>query len=160
MEPFDKLIKEYYVPDVPTEVVMYLHMASHKIISKTEEISERFGITRAQFNILNILYNQYPQTATVNLLRERTLVVKSDVSRIVMRLQKAGLIDCTVNKNDRRSFDILINEKGRSLFDEVVKHKEELLKPFLAFSSEEIAQLKSTLRKLLAELEKENGAKV
>ena len=154
MESFKQLITEYYVPDLPSEVIMYLHMASYKIVAKTDEIALRFGITRTQFNILNILYHHYPKTANNNLLKDRTLIVKSDVSRIVKRLQKAGMVESTVDKGDRRAVNILITENGRKMFEEIIKHKDELLKPILVLSTEEITQMRSSLRKLLTELEK------
>ena len=154
MEPFKKLITELYVPDIQAEVLTYIYMVSYKMDANTEKITEQYGITRAQFNILNILNQHFPQSATVSLLKERTVVVKSDVSRIVMRLQKAGLIDTSINAKDRRSLNIKINEKGRGLFADIVKHKEELLKPFNSFTEIEIMQMKSYLRKLLTEIEK------
>ena len=159
MEPFEKLVSQLYVPDIQVEVLTYLYIASYRMDSNTEEIAQRFGITRAQFNILNILNQSYPEPCTVGTLRERTLVVKSDISRIVTRLQKAGLVDCTVNKNDRRVLHVLISEKGRELFQDMIKQRDELLEPFNILSSEEILSMRNLLRKLLTQLEKKEEMK-
>lgn len=69
-------------------------------------------LTLQQFNILRILRGQYPNPATVNLLKERMLDKMCDASRIVDRLiQKEFVTRCT-NKTDRRAVDIKISPKG------------------------------------------------
>lgn len=72
-------------------------------------------ITPQQFNILRILRGQYPQPATINLLKERMLDKMSDASRIVERLVQKGLVSRCISKQDRRAVDIVINEKGLEL---------------------------------------------
>lgn len=72
-------------------------------------------ITLQQYNILRILRGQFPNPATVNLLRERMLDKMSDASRIVDRLYKKGLLSRSTNERDRRAVDILITKKGLDL---------------------------------------------
>jgi DNA-binding MarR family transcriptional regulator len=73
---------------------------------------EKHQITLQQFNILRILRGQYPNPATINLLKERMLDKMSDASRIVERLVQKGLVTRCVNQKDRRAVDIVINDKG------------------------------------------------
>lgn len=153
MKPFEKLIGDYYIPDAHAEVLTYLYIASYKMDAKTEEITQRFGISRAQFNILNLLNQQYPEPSTIGSLRNRTLVTKSDVSRIVKRLQKAGLVESSVDENDRRLVNVVISEKGRNLFAKIVENRQELLRPFEKLSEGEVLSMKTLLKKLLAEVE-------
>lgn len=72
-------------------------------------------ITLQQYNILRILRGQFPNPATVNLLRERMLDKMSDASRIVDRLYKKGLLSRSTNSKDRRAVDIFITQKGLDL---------------------------------------------
>jgi len=47
---------------------------------------EKHKLTSQQFNVLRILRGQYPNAATVNLIKERMIDKMSDASRIVDRL--------------------------------------------------------------------------
>lgn len=76
-------------------------------------------ITLQQYNILRILRGQFPNPATVNLLRDRMLDKMSDASRIVDRLYKKGLLNRSTNAKDRRAVDIFITKKGLELLKEL-----------------------------------------
>ncbi len=80
-----------------------------------------FDITSNQYNILRILRGQYPNPATINLLRERMIDKMSDVSRLVERLRQKGLVKRALCKADRRRVDVLIAEKGLNLLAEIDK---------------------------------------
>jgi DNA-binding MarR family transcriptional regulator len=69
-------------------------------------------LTLQQFNILRILRGQYPNPATINLLKERMLDKMCDASRIVDRLIQKEFVTRCVNNDDRRAVDIRISEKG------------------------------------------------
>jgi DNA-binding MarR family transcriptional regulator len=75
----------------------------------------KYDITMQQFNILRILRGQFPNSCSINLLRERMLDKMCDASRMVDRLQQKELLVRTVNKKDRRAVDIVISEKGLEL---------------------------------------------
>ncbi len=80
---------------------------------------DKFDITNQQFNILRILRGQYPNPATINILKERMLDKMSDASRIVDRLVQKKLVTRTVNKKDRRAVDILISQLGLDVLDSI-----------------------------------------
>jgi DNA-binding MarR family transcriptional regulator len=75
----------------------------------------KYHITLQQFNVLRILRGQYPNPATVNLIKERMLDKMSDASRIVDRLIEKGMVTRCTNKDDRRAVDIGISDKGLEL---------------------------------------------
>lgn len=109
---------------------------------------EKQNITIQQFNILRILRGQYPNPATVNLLKERMVDKMSDASRIVDRLVQKGLVSRCTNTKDRRAVDIRISEEGLKILgimDEEFKIKD-LLKGNL--TEEEAGQLSDLLDKL------------
>lgn len=78
---------------------------------------DKYEVTNQQFNVLRILRGQYPNPATINILKERMLDKMSDASRIVDRLVQKELVTRTINKKDRRAVDILINKKGLDVLD-------------------------------------------
>jgi len=118
------------------------------INNETRCLFERNNITIQQFNILRILRGQYPNPATVNLLKERMVDKMSDASRIVDRLVQKGLVSRCTNKKDRRAVDIRISEQGLAVLQKMdVEFK---IKDFLKdnLTEEEAGQLSDLLDKL------------
>lgn len=105
-------------------------------------------ITLQQFNILRILRGQYPNPATVNLLKERMLDKMSDASRIVERLVQKELAQRCVNEKDRRAVDIRISPKGLEILEKLDKEmsSSDLLKDHI--SDADAAMLSSLLDKM------------
>jgi len=116
--------------------------------NQTRSLFEKQNITIQQFNILRILRGQYPNPATVNLLKERMVDKMSDASRIVDRLVQKGLVSRCTNTKDRRAVDIRISEEGLkilAIMDDEFKIKD-LLRDNL--TEEEAGQLSDLLDKL------------
>ncbi len=116
------------------------------IVSKHQQFFKRFDITMQQYNILRILRGQYPGTANINLLKDRMLDKMSDVSRLVERLRKAGLVDRKSCESDRRAVDVVITQKGLDLLDAIDEQIDELQHDMTSTLSEKEAQ---QLNKLL-----------
>jgi DNA-binding MarR family transcriptional regulator len=109
---------------------------------------ERHNLTQQQFNVLRILRGQYPNPATINMIKERMLDKMSDASRIVDRLIQKGLVSRCTNNKDRRAVDIRISEAGLEILskmDEEFKTKD-MLKNNL--TEEEAGKLSDLLDKL------------
>lgn len=106
---------------------------------------EKHNLTPQQFNVLRILRGQYPNPATVNLIKERMLDKMSDASRIVDRLVQKGLVSRCTNNKDRRAVDIRISDAGLDILSRMdVQFKtREVLKNNL--SEEEAGQLSDLL---------------
>jgi DNA-binding MarR family transcriptional regulator len=109
---------------------------------------EKYNLTQQQFNILRILRGQYPNPATVNLLKERMLDKMSDASRIVDRLVQKGLVSRCTNTKDRRAVDIRISDKGMEILERM--DNEFKTKDFLKdnLTDEEAGKLSDLLDKL------------
>lgn len=118
------------------------------INNQTRCLFERNNITIQQFNILRILRGQYPNPATVNLLKERMVDKMSDASRIVDRLIQKELVSRCTNKKDRRAVDIRISEQGLAVLQkmDVEFRIKDVLKSNL--TEEEAGQLSDLLDKL------------
>jgi DNA-binding MarR family transcriptional regulator len=109
---------------------------------------EKYNVTQQQFNILRILRGQYPNPATVNLLKERMIDKMSDASRIVDRLVQKGLVSRCTNTKDRRAVDIRISDEGLGILCKMDGEfvSKDLLKNNL--TEEEAGQLSDLLDKL------------
>ncbi len=108
----------------------------------------KYDITSNQFNILRILRGQYPNPATVNLLKERMLDKMSDASRLVERLRLKGFIKRELKPNDRRCVDVVITDKGLHLLKEIDKLNDKHDSFLKNLSESEAKKLNSLLDKL------------
>ena len=108
----------------------------------------KYGITSNQYNILRILRGQYPNPATVNLLKERMLDKMSDASRLVERLRIKGFAKRDLSSKDRRCVDIIITEKGLHLLKGIDKLNDKHDSFLKNLSESEAKKLNSLLDKL------------
>lgn len=109
---------------------------------------ERFDLTPQQYNALRILRGQFPKAATVNLIKERMIDKMSDASRIVERLRLKNLLDRTTAAYDRRAVDIVINQGGLNLLEQIDQHIHEFENCFESLDFEEVKTLNILLDKL------------
>lgn len=91
------------------------------LVNLYSNLFSKHDITSNQYNILRILRGQYPNPATVNLLKERMLDKMSDASRLVERLRIKGFIKRDLSSKDRRCVDVIITDKGLHLLKEIDK---------------------------------------
>ena len=70
------------------------------------------GITLTQFNVLRILQEMYPDTLSCNDIRNRLLERGPDLTRLLDRLEKRGLIVRSRSKRDARSREIGLTEEA------------------------------------------------
>lgn len=109
---------------------------------------KKYEISPQQFNILRILRGQYPNPATINLLKERMLDKMSNASRLVEKLRVKGLVERTICQNDRRAVDVIITEEGLKLLNILDRCEKEWEKHFHTLDSGEAKSLNELLDKL------------
>ena len=95
------------------------------LVNHHAEHLKKSGITGAQYNVLRILRGQYPNPASVNLLKERMLDKMSDASRLVERLLQKDLVDRKICSDDRRRVEVIITERGLNLLKELDQKDDE-----------------------------------
>ncbi len=106
------------------------------------------GNKRGQDSILTVI-SQNPGI-TQKEIGEILSIQPASVSELLMKLERKGLVLREKDENDRRSIKVQLTEEGQSNLAEL---KEETSDPFLALSVEEQEQLRSLLKKLLADWE-------
>ncbi|RLD26256.1 MAG: MarR family transcriptional regulator [Bacteroidetes bacterium] len=109
---------------------------------------KKYGLATPQFNVLRILQGQLPEAVSIGLVKERMLTNNSDVSRIVDRLFKKGLVERKECDADRRQKDVYISQKGVELLEKIAiceKQHDEVLSNL---SLKEVEQLNNLLDKI------------
>lgn len=82
-------------------------------------IFKEHKLTPQQYNSLRILRGQYPDAASVNLLKDRMIDKMSNVSRIIDKLKAKDLVTRRPCKHDRRQVDVKITDKGLKLLEAI-----------------------------------------
>ncbi len=95
--------------------VNILYTSSFMLKMKTKTLRP-FNISLQQFNILNILNNEFPEPSTVKPLAEQMLDETSNVSRLIDKLSAKGFVQRTNGLKDRRKVEISITKKGLEVF--------------------------------------------
>jgi len=74
-----------------------------------------YGITGTQYNVLRILRGAEPEGLCRNELRDRMLTRMPDVTRLLDRMEEAGLVERTRDTEDRRMVSSRITKKSMQL---------------------------------------------
>lgn len=130
------------------KLAVNLIFSSSWLMNLQDKIFQNYNITGNQYNILRILRGQYPNPASINLLKERMLDKMSDASRLVERLRKKGLVERKLSSCDRRKVDVIISNKGLLLLENIDKHNEEYDSFFNSISEDEAKLLNYLLDKM------------
>ena len=113
-----------------------------------EETLSRFNISWHQFNVLRILRGQFPDSVTMNSIKERMIDKNSDVTRIADRMHAKKLLKRTRSSRDRRSVKVLITQKGLDILAELDKKEEGLYGGLKNLSEKEVKKLNAMLEKI------------
>jgi DNA-binding MarR family transcriptional regulator len=125
--------------------ILYTH---NHLMGKMSDIFKQFDTTLQQYNVLRILRGQYPQPASINVIKERMVEKMSDTSRIVERLRVKGLIDRSHGKVDKRSVEITITEKGLELLEKMQGPVDQMDSILSNLSENEVRELNRLLEKI------------
>ena len=80
---------------------------------------KEFGVTRARFDLMRLIYERNFRFAQ-SLLRRRLGVARATISRMLRSLEKLGWITREVNPWDRRTRDCLLTYEGRRIVASVM----------------------------------------
>ena len=108
--PFQSLEQEAYLNVVRT---------ASALSDRLEELLKPAGITLAQYNALRILRGADEDGLCRNDLRDRMLTRMPDVTRLLDRMEAAGLVQRTRDAEDRRLVNTKITPRGETLLQEV-----------------------------------------
>lgn len=109
-KPFKSLFEEAALNIVRTNAVLN---------DDFEKMIKPYGITPTQYNVLRILRGADEAGLCRNEVRDRLLTRMPDATRLLDRMEKAGLISRSREQEDRRLVTTRLTRKGRQLVDEL-----------------------------------------
>jgi len=134
--------KEPYMP-----VVRELVRAYQAFRSYSDTHIRQLGLTSSQFDVIATLGNT--PGMTFNKLAEKTLTTKGELTGIIDRLEKKGLVRREVPPEDRRSFLAVLTPAGERVFEETFPAQVAHLKQrFEGLDQQELEQLRAALEKI------------
>ncbi|MCC3861555.1 MarR family winged helix-turn-helix transcriptional regulator [Pseudemcibacter aquimaris] len=87
-----------------------------------DKLRQNYGQNISRFDVLSQLVRENGDGLTVGELASRLIASKGNITGLIDRMQKDGLIVKTAKKDDRRSFIITITDNGTKLFTEMAEN--------------------------------------
>ena len=122
---------------VAEEAILNVERTADRLRHMLQQTLKPSGITGTQFNALRILRGARPDGLTCSELGERLVSSDPDITRLLERLARQGLISRRRGTNDKRVVLTEISERGLALLEEIDPIVEESAKRFLAHMSQE-----------------------
>ena len=116
---------------------------------EAEHLFSKYKITRPQFNILYTLCKAGPDGMPIRKLAQHMVTACPDVTRLVDRLEDAGLVSRNRIGDDRRVIHVGVTAEGLSLFKRLEDTVNAMLRRwFCKLKPSELAHLNTTLFEL------------
>ena len=133
-KPFTSLSQECFLNVLRT---------STALVDAMEDLFKPYGISGTQYNVLRILRGSEPDGLCRNALRDRMLTRMPDMTRLLDRMEEAGLVLRTRDSDDRRLVSTRITDRALRLLDELNQPVSELHEAQLGHLTD--AQLRSLI---------------
>ncbi len=100
---------------------LYLESTLALIDVLDAELQRDAGIPQRWYDVL-IHTDETPDGLRMNELAERILYSKSGLTRVVDRMEEAGLVRRVRQENDRRSIRVVLTDEGRTKLEQARRH--------------------------------------
>ena len=132
------------------KMVVNILRAGKIIDHKVSEVLKEYGVTHIQFNILRILEARMPDKLSLGEIQDGLLFETSDVSRLIDRLVKSGMVKRTVCPDNRRKLEIEITKNGLGVIHKSITQIEKCMDGYYetAFSESERVQLIDMMKRI------------
>ena len=100
---------------------LYLESALALVDVLDAELERDAGIPLRWYDVL-VKLEETPEGVRMNELAERILYSKSGFTRVVDRMEEAGLVGRVRPENDRRSILVVITDEGRTTMEQARRH--------------------------------------
>jgi DNA-binding MarR family transcriptional regulator len=127
-----KRIKQEKFESKSQEVLLDLLVAASEIRVRLERVYSNFGISLAQYNLLRILKGAYPEGRARFDISDRMIDRSPDVTRLIDRLRKLGLVERVRSQSDKRVSKARITRAGIGLLEELQSDLEETQRKLLS----------------------------
>ncbi len=140
----------------PQEVILETEKALRQLTlllkQQNRELLQQFKLTPPQFMALQWLYEE--GELTIGDLSAKMFLACSTMTDLVDRMERQGLVERLRDTADRRVVRVVLREKGRRLFEDVLAAKRDRLRRILTpYSLEDVKTIHRFLNRLLEDLQ-------
>lgn len=154
MPSLRELIKQERFASPAEEAMLNVLVTYPWIMGELASIMSVHALTPAQYNVLRILRGAHPARVACSYIGERLLDPTPDVTRLLDRLDRAGLIHRRRGAADRRVVEVGITERGLerlAALDEPVRQLiSRLMSSLDEAEQEQLSRLLEKLRSAMA----------
>lgn len=127
------------------EAFVTLQRAAARLMEGVAELLKPYGLRPAQYNVLRILRGAHPEQLNCRQVSGRMMTREPDLTRLLDRMEKAGLIRRQRQDSDRRVVRVGVTAKGLDLLAEIDE-------PMLALHRQQFSVLSEKQAATLARL--------
>lgn len=131
------------------EAYLYLIRAGELLSGPVAALLATHNLSRKQYSALRSIRRAGSDGATVNEVRHQMTDLRADVTRLIDRLERDGLVTRKHDLEDRRVVRVILSEAGKTLLQKIDEPLLELHRSqFQNFGRDELELLKSLLMKV------------
>jgi DNA-binding MarR family transcriptional regulator len=136
------------------EILLGVLIAAARLMEPWEKfLKAHANLTNNQYNVLRILRGSHPSRLACSDIAERMIARDPDITRLVDRLSRRGLVTRVRGKQDRRVVEVGITDKGREVLKSLDPHVNRMPKAMLGhLGATKLQQLAQLLEHVIAGL--------
>lgn len=148
----DMIERTEVLAERPTKELLRLWLRALTLTSMVEQrvrtrLREEFDVTLPRFDVMAALYDA-PEGSSMGEISRRLMVSNGNVTGIVERLEREGLVHRRTRPEDRRSQQVRLTKVGRIAFEAMAEAHEGWISSILSgLSGDEVEQLNQLLSK-------------
>jgi len=140
----------YLKDDQLKDLIEKLFVGYREIFSDSKKVLDKYSIGLAHNKVIHLL-SMYEGISVSELLK-RLKVTKQSLNRVLKDLVKLNIIEFKKDEQDTRVKHIYLNDKGKSISDEIFQsQKKRIYDALLNSKSEEVLNFDSVLHKIINE---------
>jgi len=137
------------------EAILNIYYTASCIKKQASQFFQSFGLTDVQFNVMMLLaYQSGPEGGlTQAQLSDMMLVNRANITTLIDRMEKAGLVVRAASPSDRRYNIVKLTERGKKLFARVeALYAKQVKKTMACLNGSEQKRLIAVLEKIRRKL--------
>jgi|SRR5262245_60748842 len=136
------------------EVLLGLQIVATRVMEPWEKfLKANAELTPHQYNVLRILRGSHPTKLSCGEIGERMIARDPDITRLVDRLGRRGLVTRTRNRQDRRVVEVGMTAKGHGILHSLDEHVDRFPRAVLGhLGAKRLEQLKTLLETAITDL--------
>lgn len=136
------------------EIFLGLRVAAARIVEPWEKFLKATAeLTPNQYNVLRILRGSHPARLACGDIADRMISRDPDITRLIDRLGRRGLVARVRGRRDRRVVEVAITDKGREVLRSLDAHVDRMPKAMIGhLGAKKLKQLGRLLENVISEL--------